>query len=188
MFSNLTASYDPVFWPVHANIDRIWWDWQQLHPNAEPVDLDAILTPWSYTIRDTLDMQRFGYEYVKCTHIMPVGLTAPVGRFVSKPMAIPETVRRAFRSRRSAPASRSAADRGPASSASSSTCRTPMPQRRSIIRTMPATSPSSATAPATADPATAIRRRPAHGNTTFAHAATTRRAITASTSRTARIA
>jgi tyrosinase len=96
MFSNLTASYDPIFWPVHSNIDRLWWDWQQLHPNAEPVDTDAILTPWNYTIRETLDMQRFGYEYVKCTHITPVGLSAPVGRFVSRAMDIPETVRRAF--------------------------------------------------------------------------------------------
>ena len=24
MFSNLTASYDPVFWPIHVNIDRLW--------------------------------------------------------------------------------------------------------------------------------------------------------------------
>lgn len=96
MFSNLTASYDPIFWPVHSNIDRLWWDWQQLHPQAEPVDTDAILTPWNYTIRETLDMQRFGYEYVKCAYIAPVGVSQPVGRYVSKPMDIPETVRRSF--------------------------------------------------------------------------------------------
>ena len=33
MFSNLTASYDPIFWPIHANIDRLWWEWQQQHPD-----------------------------------------------------------------------------------------------------------------------------------------------------------
>ena len=97
MFSNLTASYDPVFWPVHSNVDRLWWEWQQAHPHATPADLDSVLTPWSYTIADTLDMYRFGYEYVKCTFIIPVGLKAPVGRFVSKSIDIPEPVRGAFR-------------------------------------------------------------------------------------------
>lgn len=96
MFSNLTASYDPVFWPVHANVDRLWSEWQQLHPSANPVELDAVLTPWSYTIRDTLDMQRFGYEYVKSTSVVPVGVSAPVGRFTSQPIDIPEAVRASF--------------------------------------------------------------------------------------------
>jgi tyrosinase len=97
MFSNLTASYDPVFWPVHSNVDRLWWEWQQDHPHSVPADLDAVLTPWSYTIADTLDMFRFGYEYVKSTYIIPVGLAAPVGRIVSQPIEIPETVRHSFR-------------------------------------------------------------------------------------------
>jgi Common central domain of tyrosinase. len=34
MFSNLTASYDPVFWPIHVNVDRIWWEWQKRNPNG----------------------------------------------------------------------------------------------------------------------------------------------------------
>ncbi|HEY0375610.1 MAG TPA: tyrosinase family protein [Pyrinomonadaceae bacterium] len=93
MFSNLTASYDPVFWPVHANVDRLWWDWQQQHPDSNPADLDAVLTPWSYTSRDTLDMYRFGYEYVKSSCIIPVGAEVPVGRFVSTKIEVPELVR-----------------------------------------------------------------------------------------------
>jgi tyrosinase len=96
MLSNLTASYDPVFWPVHANVDRLWSEWQQLHPSAAPTDLDAVLTPWSYTARDTLDMYRFGYEYVKSTCIIPVGVEVPVGRFVSKKINVPEIVRSSF--------------------------------------------------------------------------------------------
>ncbi|MGH8479642.1 MAG: tyrosinase family protein [Gammaproteobacteria bacterium] len=32
MLSNLTASYDPVFWPIHFNVDRLWAEWQQLKP------------------------------------------------------------------------------------------------------------------------------------------------------------
>ncbi len=97
MFSNLTASFDPIFWPIHANVDRLWWEWQELHPQSTPADLDSVLTPWSYTIADTFDISRFGYEYVKSTFVLPVGLEAPVGRFVSRKVDIPETVRGAFR-------------------------------------------------------------------------------------------
>jgi tyrosinase len=96
MLSNLTASYDPVFWPIHVNIDRVWHEWQQMNPQSLPADLDSVLTPWSYTINDTLNMARFGYEYVKCAFVIPVGLATPVGRFVSKPIPIPEEVRRSF--------------------------------------------------------------------------------------------
>lgn len=97
MFSNLTASFDPIFWPVHSNVDRLWWEWQQSNPHALPADMGAVLTPWSYTIGDTLDASRFGYDYVKCSFLIPVGLEAPVGRFVSKPIAVPETVVSSFR-------------------------------------------------------------------------------------------
>jgi tyrosinase len=93
MFSNLTAGYDPVFWPIHANIDRLWWEWQQMNPQSLPADLASVLTPWSYTIHDTLEISRFGYEYVRSSFVIPVGLGAPVGRFVSKPIEVPETVR-----------------------------------------------------------------------------------------------
>ncbi|HEX7154211.1 MAG TPA: tyrosinase family protein [Thermoanaerobaculia bacterium] len=97
MLSNLTASYDPVFWPIHANVDRLWSEWQTINPHSLPADLDSVLTPWSYTIRDTLDWTRFGYEYVKSSYIVPVGLSAPVGRFVSRPIDIPQAARTSFR-------------------------------------------------------------------------------------------
>ncbi len=97
MLSNLTASYDPIFWPIHANVDRLWSEWQDLHPNSNPADLDAVLTPWSYTAADTLDISKFGYEYVKSTHLIPIGQQTPVGRFVSKPIPVPAPVRAGFR-------------------------------------------------------------------------------------------
>jgi tyrosinase len=93
MFSNLTASYDPVFWPVHVNVDRLWWEWQTRNPTGVPYDLDSVLSPWSYTIRDMLDISRFGYEYVRCSFFMPVGMEAPIGRFVSKPFKVSERAR-----------------------------------------------------------------------------------------------
>jgi tyrosinase len=94
MFSNLTASYDPIFWPIHVNIDRIWQEWQTRNPNSLPADLDSVLSPWSYTIRDTLDAERFGYEYVRGAFFMPVGMEAPVARFVSKPIAFSDSLKR----------------------------------------------------------------------------------------------
>jgi len=93
MFSNLTASYDPVFWPIHVNVDRLWSEWQRMNPNAHPVDLDAILSPWNYTARDTLDIARFGYDYVRDSYFIPVGLDASVGRIVSKPIPIGEVTK-----------------------------------------------------------------------------------------------
>jgi tyrosinase len=88
MFSNLTASYDPVFWPIHVNVDRLWWEWQTQNPTGVPYDLDSVLSPWSYTIRDMLDISRFGYEYVRCSFFIPVGMEAPIARFVSAPLRI----------------------------------------------------------------------------------------------------
>jgi tyrosinase len=93
MFSNLTASYDPVFWPIHVNIDRLWWEWQKRNPNNEPADLDSVLSPWSYTIRDTLNAERFGYEYVRSAFFIPVGMETPIGRFISKPITIGASVK-----------------------------------------------------------------------------------------------
>ena len=97
MLSNLTASYDPVFWPIHVNIDRLWHEWQTLNPHSQPVELDSVLTPWSYTIRDTLEMKRFGYEYIRISCLLPVGADSPVARFVSKPIDVAANTRSAFR-------------------------------------------------------------------------------------------
>lgn len=97
MFSNLTASYDPVFWPIHVNIDRLWHDWQEMNPNNNPVELDSVLTPWSYTVRDTLEMKRFGYEYVRSSCLLPVGAETPVTRYVSSAIAVSQDTRNKFR-------------------------------------------------------------------------------------------
>ncbi|ORX89820.1 Di-copper centre-containing protein [Basidiobolus meristosporus CBS 931.73] len=28
------SSNDPLFWIHHAFVDKVWWNWQQTHPNA----------------------------------------------------------------------------------------------------------------------------------------------------------
>ena len=36
MLNNLTAAFDPLFWGHHGNIDRLWAQWQTLHPGVDP--------------------------------------------------------------------------------------------------------------------------------------------------------
>ena len=55
-----------------------------------PADLDAVLTPWSYTIRDTLDIRGSATNTSSARSSCRSGLETPVGRFVSQPIAIPE--------------------------------------------------------------------------------------------------
>jgi tyrosinase len=93
MLSNLTASYDPIFWPIHVNLDRVWHEWQRSNPNAMPVDRDAVLAPWNYTVGDTLDIARFGYEYVRGSYFIPVGTEASIARFVSQSIPIDDKVK-----------------------------------------------------------------------------------------------
>ena len=64
-----TASYDPIFWMLHANVDRLWSIWQETHqdpalhtPTLSPTD--RVLDPWSSTIADVDDaVWDLGYRY-----------------------------------------------------------------------------------------------------------------------------
>lgn len=64
MLNNLTAGFDPIFWPHHVNIDRIFYLWQQRHPNQVPYDSDAALIGLGYNTKDALNVEALGYEYV----------------------------------------------------------------------------------------------------------------------------
>lgn len=63
-----TAPADPLFWMHHANVDRLWWQWQQSPvgsgKNPTLSGADAILDPWSYTEPMTRHITSLGYEYV----------------------------------------------------------------------------------------------------------------------------
>jgi hypothetical protein len=52
----------------HANVDRLWWQWQQspagTGKNPNLTGIDAILDPWSYTEPMTRDITGLGYKYI----------------------------------------------------------------------------------------------------------------------------
>lgn len=60
-----TAPTDPVFWMHHAEIDRLWHEWQQANPGQHPalVGSAAIMDPWTETEVDTRDIAALGYTY-----------------------------------------------------------------------------------------------------------------------------
>lgn len=68
----LAAALDPIFWLHHANIDRIWWEWEHHHANpADPSWVNQSFTFYdlgchrvSLHSRDVLDTERqLDYTY-----------------------------------------------------------------------------------------------------------------------------
>ena len=57
MFSNLTASYDPLFWPIHSNVDRLWLEWLAMgQGRANPSEfLDSFTESHRYIVDYLLD-------------------------------------------------------------------------------------------------------------------------------------
>lgn len=66
-----TAAQDPIFWLLHANVDRIWNIWQETH-NGVPHffnEGDAVLDPWEGTTAADVDsVLSLGYWYRKDWH------------------------------------------------------------------------------------------------------------------------
>lgn len=71
-----TSPNDPVFFNHHANVDRLWWEWEQIHgqifaptsglPHGQ--NLNDRMWPYDYmginnTIADLLDIRPFNYSY-----------------------------------------------------------------------------------------------------------------------------
>jgi hypothetical protein len=57
---------DPLFWLHHAFIDKIWADWQALHPGVNPSNPSEILQPlpiMTRTVAQVLDTRALGYVY-----------------------------------------------------------------------------------------------------------------------------
>ncbi len=67
MSSVPTAPADPLFWMHHANIDRLWWVWQNSSAgtgqNPSLSGSAAIMDPWPTTEAQTRDITAMGYTY-----------------------------------------------------------------------------------------------------------------------------
>jgi tyrosinase len=67
---NMSSPNDPVFWLVHANLDRLWAEWEDLHGYDYPEEgpppgqrLYDPMTPFGVTPADVLDHHALGYQY-----------------------------------------------------------------------------------------------------------------------------
>lgn len=57
---------DPLFWLHHAFIDKIWADWQALHPNVSQTNISDALQPtpiMTRTVAQVLNIRALGYIY-----------------------------------------------------------------------------------------------------------------------------
>lgn len=65
MFFIPTAPADALFWLHHAEVDRLWAQWQDTHPNQTPslAGADAILDPWPERFDEVLSIDQLGYRY-----------------------------------------------------------------------------------------------------------------------------
>jgi tyrosinase len=57
---------DPIFWLHHGFIDKIWADWQVLHPGVNPSNTTEVLQPspiMTRTVAQVLDTHALGYVY-----------------------------------------------------------------------------------------------------------------------------
>jgi tyrosinase len=74
MANILISPLDPLFYSHHANVDRIWSEWQKeqedkggsshIYPDLNPVE--SILDPWpEYTESKTRKTEELGYKYGK---------------------------------------------------------------------------------------------------------------------------
>lgn len=73
-----TAAFDPIFWSHHSMIDRIWWLWQARNGNANISTslLDVVLTPFTFKVRDVLNVNDLGYDYAAGQTSVTVGGTS----------------------------------------------------------------------------------------------------------------
>jgi tyrosinase len=92
MTDGRVTAFDPIFWAHHSNVDRLWYVWQERNPGVNPADLNGILPPWSMTAGDTLNITKFGYEYMKDSHFYPTANHLAMTRFNSEPAGVREGV------------------------------------------------------------------------------------------------
>lgn len=83
-----TTARDPIFWGHHSNVDRLYAEWQGLHPGAGPDDPDDVLAPWPNQVKDVAAISDLGYEYAKSAYVFETNSQVPILRFKSAAAAV----------------------------------------------------------------------------------------------------
>ena len=92
MFNDLVAFYDPIAWGHHSNVDRMWYLWQEKHPDAKLDDMTAVMMPWHYTVQDLMDVHKLGYEYVMDSQYYGVHNDVPVTKLNTHDSGVHEDI------------------------------------------------------------------------------------------------
>src|SRR5262249_45000154 len=66
----MSSPNDPVFWLLHANLDRLWAAWEDVYGYDYPEEgpppgqrLHDVMAPFGVTPADVLDHHALGYHY-----------------------------------------------------------------------------------------------------------------------------
>lgn len=88
-----TAGFDPLFWALHGNIDRLWAEWQTTHAGGPSVP-DHILEPFNMAISQTASVRDLGYDYAGLDSTFVLDNTVGCANFRSGDADLPEYVLR----------------------------------------------------------------------------------------------